>query len=169
MKANSKTKFVSEIDTPADTVTARKPFKVEQQDQRRFVRLEISSSMSLQKIKDAGGEFWPNGDDRIIQGVILNISEGGVLVDLNEAIMEGDVVCMRFTLQEVEPMDNILGLVKRSEPAAEGCLAGIEFLNLKRLHDLLTAGELDLLPGLDELHGRHALQLVPEVVADGRL
>ena len=145
MKTNARTRFLKETDVGPDELAARQPFKMEQQNQRRFVRLEISAPMSLQKIRDAGNGFWPEGDSHIIHGLILNISAGGILVDLNEAINLGDVVSMRFTLQEVEALDYILGLVKRVDQDADGVLAGIEFITREDLQDMFSKGEIDVL------------------------
>ena len=78
---------------------------------------------------------------------MLNISAGGVLVDLNEAINSGDIVSMHFILQDVEPLDDILGLTKRVEQSEEGCLTGIEFLARERLEDMLSGAEIDLIEG----------------------
>jgi hypothetical protein len=124
----------------------RAPFKMETNEKRRFVRLEISAPMSLQTLKDCNGGFWPEGDTRIVEGIILNISGGGVLADLTESINSGDVVAMRFILQDQEPLDDVLGMVKRVEASPEGCLTGIEFVTRKRLEDVFSKAEMDLLP-----------------------
>lgn len=145
MKTNARTKFLKETDAGPDGLAARQPFKMEQQSQRQFIRLEISAPMSLQTIRDAGKGFWPEGDSHAIHGLILNISAGGVLVDLNETINKDDIVSMRFTLQEVEALDYILGLVKRVDQDADGVLAGIEFITREDLQDMFSKGEIDLL------------------------
>ncbi|HUV31676.1 MAG TPA: PilZ domain-containing protein [Acidobacteriota bacterium] len=147
MKTNPKARSSREADADREAVSVQGPFELESQNKRRFIRLEISMPMSLQKIKDPAGGFWPDGDCRVIQGLILNISGGGVLVDLNETLNEGDIVSMRFTLQEVEALDNVLGLVKRVDHEPDAILAGIEFITRDYLQDLFTRGEMDLLPG----------------------
>lgn len=146
MKANTRTKFVSEATTTLDDVSVRRPFKLESKNKRRFIRLEISAPMSLQKIRGSGEGFWPDGHSHVIQGLILNISAGGVLVDLNESINEGDVVSMHFTLQEIEALDCVLGLVKRVDRDADGTLTGIEFISREGLEDMFSKGEIDMLP-----------------------
>ncbi len=147
MRNNDKTKHVRDVSAGRDTLRTRRPFKVNREEQRRFIRLEISSPMSLKKIKDIEGNYWPQGDWHVIHGMILNISGGGVLVDLDQAVDEGDVVSMHFTLQEVESLDNVLGLVKRADIEPEGCLAGIEFMSEEFLMDHLSQAEMDLLGG----------------------
>jgi len=39
----------------------------------------------------------------------------------------------------------VLGLVKRSDVEDDFCLVGIEFVDRRRLRDLLSQGELDIL------------------------
>ena len=147
-------KFVSDVPTADTDVLVRKPFKIERDSRRRFVRLQISTPMSLKKIKDIGGGFWPEGDWHLIHGMILNISAGGVLVELDQVINEGDVVSMQFTLQDVEQLDNVLGLVKRVDPETDCYIAGIEFITREYLKDHFSAAEMDLigsqLTGFDE-------------------
>jgi hypothetical protein len=146
MNSTQRTKFVREVDTETDELTVKKPFKVERDEKRRFIRLEISSPMSMKRIKDTTGGYWPQGENRVIEGTILNISAGGVLVDLQEMVEEGDVVAMHFTLQEVETLDDVLGLVKRVDPDAEAVTAGIQFITRDYLSDLFSQAEMDLLP-----------------------
>ena len=144
MKANQKTKHVQDVSV--DTVVqVRKPFRIEAEDKRRFIRLVISSPMTLKKIRDTGGNYWPEGDWHVINGTILNISAGGVLVELDQAVNEGDVVSMHFTIQDVEGLDNVLGLIKRADIDPEGCLAGIEFISREQLADHFSQPELELL------------------------
>lgn len=145
MKAVEKTKHVTDVIADEDVIRARRPFKVAREDQRRFIRLEIASPMSMQKVKDGSGNYWPQGDWHLINGMILNISAGGVLVDLDQAVDEGDVVSMHFTLQEVEGLECILGQVKRVDMVPEGCLAGIEFVTRETLLDYFSQAEMDQL------------------------
>jgi len=145
MKTDSKTKHIKDVTHDGVACGARRPFKVCQEEKRRFIRLEISSPMSLKRIKDREGHYWAQGDWQVIQGLILNISAGGILVDLDQALEEGDVVSMNFTLQEVEGLDNILGLVKRSDIDTDGCLAGIEFVSREHLSDYFSQSEMELL------------------------
>lgn len=145
MTQKAKIKFIKEVTTDDSTVAVLKPFKMERDEQRRFLRLEISSPMSLNKLRDTGGNFWPNGDQHTIHGMILNISGGGVLVDVDQQLLEGDVVSMRFTVQNVETLDNVLGLVKRSDIDEGSFLVGIEFITREYLTDIFSAAEMDLL------------------------
>jgi PilZ domain len=147
MKTASRTRFVSDVESRDAEFTGSAPFKVQKDNQRRFVRLEIFAPMSLNKIKAQGGGFWPQGNTDTINGTILNLSAGGVLVELDELLNEGDIVAMRFTIQGEESLDNVLGVVKRSEQIEEPTsLTGIEFISKERLTDQLSAGEMKTLP-----------------------
>jgi hypothetical protein len=144
MTHKGRTRFIKDVTTSDADLTAGKPFKLLKEDKRRFVRLEISSPMAMRKIKDTGGNFWPRGDRHVIEGVILNISAGGVLVEIPQMLDQGDIVSMNFTLQEVESIDNVLGLVKRSDGDDGTFMVGIEFINRQKLNDLMSQGEVDL-------------------------
>jgi len=145
MKNNSKSKFISDVNVTEKNLKARKPFKISCDNQRRYVRLEISTPMSLRKIKDIFGNFWPSQEEDTAAGEILNISAGGVLVDLDQPLNEQDIVSMKFSLQEVKSLDNVLGLVKRVEQDDDCYLTGIEFVSYQQLEDRLSSAELKLL------------------------
>ncbi|UCE23381.1 MAG: PilZ domain-containing protein [Candidatus Zixiibacteriota bacterium] len=144
MKNVDKVKFVSEIDIGDTKVEVRKPFKMDQDSQRRFIRLEISAPVWMKSVKDCLENFSAE-DEYHYHGTVLNISAGGVLVDLEEEILEQDIVLLRFILQEVEKLDNVLGVVKRVDKDGDNYLAGIEFISRENLKDLLSQAEIDLL------------------------
>lgn len=139
------TKFISDVNITEKDVVGKKPFKVKVDDNRSYVRLEISAPMTLHVLRDIFGNFCPKLDAPSIGGTILNISSGGVLVETNEMLNEGDIIAMRFELQESEILDNVLGIVKRSDSDEDGTLTGIAFVNRDQLADKLSAAELDLL------------------------
>lgn len=145
MKSEEKVKFVSEVDVSERNLEAKQPFKVDRDNRRQFVRLEISAPVSLASIKDGLGNFCPEGDRFVHEGTILNISAGGVLVDLEQPVGERDIVLMRFILQEVESIDNVLGIVKRVEKDENSYLVGVEFISRENLKDMLSQSEIDLL------------------------
>ncbi|MCM2272956.1 MAG: PilZ domain-containing protein [candidate division Zixibacteria bacterium] len=143
----NRAKLTQEIGTETDTLTIARPFALEQDERRRYIRLEISSPMELRKIRDIGGQYWPTGERRVIDGLILNISANGVLVETSQPINEGDVVTMRFTLQDVEHIEHVLGLAKRVDADSDGYLVGIEFVTREDLGDLFSKEELTQLSG----------------------
>ena len=102
MKNSQNIKYVKDVATGEGQRSASGPFRMKQENERRFVRLEISSPMSLKRLKDIEGGFEPGSDWHVIHGTILNISAGGVLTELDQAVSEGDVVSMHFTIQNVE-------------------------------------------------------------------
>lgn len=146
MSRKDDVKFITDVTTNDATIAVRKPFALTTENRRRFIRLEIASPMTLQKIKESGGEFLSDVDWHLINGSILNISAGGVLVDADQIIYEGDVVSMTFTLQGTETLDRVLGLVKRVDPDEGMFLAGIEFISEDRLKDMFSSGEIEMLP-----------------------
>ena len=147
MKQPKKTKFVTEHELQGKGQQVHAPFKVTQDTRRQFVRVEITSPLFLQRIKGADGGFWPEGQGQPIAGTILNISMGGVLVDLEDPIKTGDLVILRFNLQGEVMLQNVLGLVKRSEESEGKYLTGVEFIDRESLVDKMSAVEMDLLPG----------------------
>ena len=151
MKELKGPKFVTEHDLEAKENQVRAPFKVSQDTRRRYIRVEITSPLYLQCIKSANGGFWPEGKGQPITGSILNISLGGVLVDLENPVTQGDIVSLRFNLQGEVILENVLGLVKRSEESEGKYLTGVEFIERDKLADKLSAAELDMLS--DELNG----------------
>ena len=149
MKDTSKIKFINDMEVSNNHLKINKPFKIQSDNQRRFIRLEISTPMTLRKVKDVIGNLWSTQKDYKIHGDILNISPGGVLADLELPLNENDIVALRFCLQDVENLENILGLVKRVDHDDDRYLTGIEFIGRKQLEDRLSKAELELLS--DEL------------------
>ncbi len=153
-RQQDRVKFIQDVGTETETMTVARPFKLEKDERRRYVRLEISSPMQLRKVRDIGGQYWPTGERRVIDGIIYNISANGVLVEVQQVVNEGDVVTMNFTLQDVEKVDNVLGLVKRVDGDDSEWLVGIEFITRDDLKDLFTEQQLNQLSnqliGFDE-------------------
>jgi hypothetical protein len=145
MKDTTRMKFIKDVDVNDTAIKVRRPFRLDRENQRRFVRLEISSPTSLNKIKDIFGNFWPVGEGYTIDGDILNISAGGVLIEIDQPLNEGDIVDMRFSLQGDETLDNVLGTVKRVDQDESCYLVGIEFIGRDYLLDRLSEGEMQML------------------------
>lgn len=146
MASRDKVKFIQEVPATETMVAARRPFEVRSENRRRFVRIEISSPMTLRKIRDLGGRLWPEGEWHVINGSILNISDGGVLVETDQQLCEGEIVSLHFIMQEVEPLADVLGQVMRADQDEVGFLVGIKFITRQSLADRLTQAELELLP-----------------------
>lgn len=151
MKQPRTPKFVTEHEIQGKEERVQSPFKITQDSKRRFVRLEITSPLFLQRIKGVNGGFWPEGHGHPITGTILNISLGGVLVDLEEQVRSGDIVTLKFNLQGEIILQSVLGLVKRSEESEGKFLTGVEFIDRTSLADKMSDAEMNLLS--DEIAG----------------
>ena len=146
MAIQEKVNFIHELPADSPAVVVREPFAVSDENRRRFVRIEISSPMTMRKLRNAAGQIWPDGEWHIINGTILNISAGGVLVEVDQQLQETDLVSLHFIMQDVEPLSDVLGQVMRAEREEDGYLIGIKFVTKKALLDTLSQSELDLLP-----------------------
>jgi hypothetical protein len=146
MGKQTSVKHLSSFELQHNHVGVRPPFHLERDEQRQYVRLEIAAPVNISRIKSIDGDFWAAGEERRIEGTILNLSEGGVLVDTRHQLDSGDIVALQFTLQESESLDHVLGVVKRVEQDPDGCLTGIQFVDRQYLADKLSQGEIDLLP-----------------------
>lgn len=124
----------------------RPPFKIMDDNRRRFIRIDIGEPVRYRAIKAADGGFWPDGDGPEGDGELLNISAGGMLVFVTEPVLENSILSMTLQLEGCEPIDNILGKVKRVEIDAGGYLVGIESITRERLADNLGRAEIDQLP-----------------------
>ncbi len=145
MRETRKPKFVTEHDLVGEEQRVRSPFKVTQDTRRRFIRVEIDSPLYIQRLKGVEGGFWPAGQGQPTSGNILNISMGGVLVDLEGPFKPGDIVTLQFKLQGEIVLQNVLGLVKRSEESDGKYLTGVEFVEREMLTEKLSGAEMNLL------------------------
>ncbi len=143
---DSRTKIISDIEAGENVVSVRSPFRLYKDQTRRYIRLEISEPIEYAVLKDESGGFWPQGDGPAFRGNILNLSAGGVLIESNDPVAEGALVVISMSLQEVEELDGIVGLVKRAVSDNGQWLVGIEFVPNEYLQDGLSAAELDVIP-----------------------
>ncbi len=123
----------------------RPPFKIMEDNRRRFIRIDIDAPISYCTIKSVEGSFWPACDGPQGTGEILNISAGGILLFTRQPIMEGTVVSMSLQLEGCDTIDSILGLIKRTEIDSGGYLIGVESITRERLRDVLSADEIEQL------------------------
>ena len=144
MSKQSKVKYVSDYDLNDSDVLVKKPFRVNKEEKRRFIRIEISSPISMHNLKNDISKL-AEVKDYSIEGTIFNISPNGVLVELQESVSLEDFLLMRFTIQDVETIDSVLGIVKRIESEEDSHLVGIEFLTPAVVSDRLSQPEIELL------------------------
>jgi hypothetical protein len=143
--SKSKSKVASDIEADVNIVEVKAPFKLYKDDKRRYIRLEISNPADYSVFKDRCGGFWPKGDGPSYKGSILNISAGGALIISEIPFEEGTLLLLKMTLQEVEIIDNVIGIVKRAESDQGEWLIGVEFISRECLADYLTAAECDVI------------------------
>lgn len=140
-------KIISDIEAGGNVISVRKPFKLYTEQKRRYIRLEISEPIQFSILKDDTEGFWPDGGGPEYSGSILNLSAGGVLVISDSPVKEGMIVLLKMSLQDVEIIDNIIGLVKRAEGEGDERLIGIEFISREYLNDIFSQSEIEVLTG----------------------
>ncbi len=144
--SKSELKIISEKTVDPTVASVKPPFKIRQDGQRRYIRLEISEPVSYSVLKDGNGRFSPSAERPYYTGSILNISAGGMLIVSENPLEEGTMIFLKMFLQEIEALDNIIGVVKRAEMDAGDWLIGVEFVSRERLSDHLSDAELRMLP-----------------------
>ena len=111
----SSIKVISEVTVGNETVGVRPPFKMGKDKQRRYIRLEISEPVECMVLKSRGGDFWPDLTGPAFRGSILNISAGGTLIVTEFPAEEKAVVLLKMSLQDVEVIDRVIGVIKRAD------------------------------------------------------
>lgn len=140
-------KIISDVEAGDDVLSVKSPFRLHKEEKRRYIRLEISEPIDLAILKDDVAGYWPEGDGPKYDGSILNLSAGGVLVISNSPVKEGMLVLLKICLQDIEVLDNIIGLVKRVDDDEDGeRLIGIEFISREYLKDVFSSSEIEFLP-----------------------
>lgn len=132
--------------TTAVDFQVKPPFKIMEDNRRRFIRIDIDAPISFCTIKSPEGTFWSQCDGPSGDGEILNISAGGILMYTKQPVMEQTLVSMSLKLEDCETIDNILGLVKRTEIDSGGYLVGLESITREKLNDVLEQEEICQLP-----------------------
>jgi len=139
-------KIISDIEAGDNVLSVKRPFKLYQDEKRRYIRLEIAEPIDLSILKDDVEGYWPEGDGPNYKGSILNLSAGGVLVISDSPVKEGMLVLLKIYLQDIEVLDNIIGLVKRVDDDDTERLIGIEFISREYLKDVFSSSEIEFLP-----------------------
>ncbi|MCX6826992.1 MAG: PilZ domain-containing protein, partial [candidate division Zixibacteria bacterium] len=93
------------------------------------------------------GGFWPQGNGASHSGSIINLSAGGVLILSDSTLEEGTILLLKMSLQDIEVIDNVIGMVKRVDADENAWLLGVEFITVEYLDDIFSRSELDTLPG----------------------
>jgi len=142
---DSRVKIISDIEADSNVVSVKKPFRLITENKRRYIRLEVSEPATYTVVKDTASGFWPDGDGPAYDGAILNLSAGGVLIVAAAGLEEGTIVLLKMSLQDIEVLDHVVGMVKRSEATDDEYLLGIEFIPREYLNDIFSRAEIDML------------------------
>jgi hypothetical protein len=142
----AKSKIISEIETGENVVSVKEPFKLYKDQSRRYIRLEISEPISYTILRDPENGLRSKHDEQVYNGSILNITDGGVLITGETPLEEGSLLVLKMTLQEIESLDQIVGLVKRADADGDEWLIGVEFITRGYLVDHLSSAELEMIP-----------------------
>ncbi|MBN2227411.1 MAG: PilZ domain-containing protein [candidate division Zixibacteria bacterium] len=142
---DTRNKVISDIDAGENVMSVKPPFQLLHDQQRRYIRLEISEPITYTVVKNNTGGFWPQGDGPVYDGSILNLSAGGVLISSVDPVEEGSLLVLQMKLQDVEMLENVIGLVKRCDGDYGDWLIGVEFLSNDQLQDRLSSAELDMI------------------------
>ena len=142
---DSRVKIISDIETDSNVVSVKKPFRLITENKRRYIRLEVSEPVTFTVVKDTTGGFWPDGDGPAFEGSILNLSAGGVLIVADNGLDEGTIVLLKMDLQDIEVLDHVVAMVKRSDSTDDEYLLGIEFIPREYLNDVFSRAEIDML------------------------
>lgn len=143
----NRTKFISDVTTDDSIVQVKAPFKLYRDKSRRYIRLEISEAVAYAILKDSESDLRPGADRTEYNGQILNLSPGGALLESEYPAEDGALLLLNMSLQEIESLENVVGLVKRCEPCEGKWMIGVEFVTRQYLHDTLSAAQMELIPG----------------------
>jgi c-di-GMP-binding flagellar brake protein YcgR len=131
----------------AKTIKVSRGSEIERIQRRRYVRLDISGKITFRKIAD--NEDSTDGLGPELDGILLNISAGGVLFESPVKIKTSGLIILSFALKGYHSLQNIMAVVKRCEGSKhKGYLIGAEFLTkanlaslgLENLDEYLPAG-----------------------------
>ncbi len=143
----NRTKFISEVTTDESVVKVKAPFKLYKDKSRQYIRLEISEAVNYSILKDSENQPVPESERPEYDGLILNLSPGGALIESDHPTEDGALLLLKLSLQEIETLENVVGLVKRCEPLEGKWMIGVEFVSQRYLHDSLSAAQIELIPG----------------------
>lgn len=105
---------------------------IKRTQRRRFVRIDIAGEVTFKVIEiQDDGELDVSLDKK---GQLLNISAGGILLNTQTALRHDNLILLNLNLKNSQRLENVLGMVKRSEQSnepgdgQEEYLTGIEFI-----------------------------------------
>jgi c-di-GMP-binding flagellar brake protein YcgR len=149
-------------------VTLKAISELERSQRRRFVRIDIAGDIEFKVVETSSGQEPQLSLDK--RGQLLNISAGGILLNTNKELKRDNIVLLNFSLKNSQRLENVLGLVKRSERSTDSdsdrkeYLAGIEFMTKKQALELLTSEITDTLPSTVNFFDEALQQVIVQFV-----
>lgn len=119
----------------------KQPLQLYKERKRRFVRLEIAAPVTygILNIDRPLDEALHNQQN----GTMLNLSGGGVLMVVDQSLVEGTYLTMSFELAGSDLITGIAGKVKRVDDDGEGgYLVGIEFCSETELSSIFGSANI---------------------------
>ncbi len=110
---------------------------------RRFIRLQLKSQVRFQIISQNENGHKPGKNH---PGLMLNISQGGMLLLTNAPLQSDDFLAVSFEVPQLSKLANVLGKVKRVEPDGKKYLAGVEFCELADFYPFQSIRNSSALP-----------------------
>lgn len=133
-----------------DVMTVKSISDITNSQRRRFVRIDIAGEVAFKVI-----EMKTDSEPELSlekKGELLNISAGGILLNTNFSLNRDNLVLLNFWLKNSQRLENVLGVVKRHEPANDAengqveYLTGIEFLTKEQATEKLPLNVNETLP-----------------------
>jgi len=120
----------------------QKPFTVYQHKRRKYIRLDVSSPIKF-KVFNPPDLDLDLSDKQTSQGIVLNISGGGVLMETDYKVREDDYLVMEVSLLDAESLTGIIGKVKRVDDDKDHPLVGVEFMTPEQLQEEMPPEIID--------------------------
>ncbi len=118
-----------------DHLVIKQPLQLYREKKRRYVRLEIAAPM-IYSVIDLDRPL-SDAHANQLNGTMLNISGGGVLMVTEQQLHEGDYLTISLELAGSDLLTGVAGKVKRVDEDGEGgYLVGIEFCTENELSEV---------------------------------
>lgn len=126
-------------------LSGKTPFPIRSSQGRKYVRIEIISPVKFRLLLPRRGRISLSKNQ--CSGKILNLSCGGILLEIGEAVAEGTWLALSLNLNEVVVLEGVLGKIKRVEPTENGeYLVGVEFCSTEELKNFISREQIQKLP-----------------------
>lgn len=113
--------------------------------QRKYIRLEIKTKLRFQLVFHSNHQPLA-ASTKILQGTMLNISQGGMLLLTSAELEPPDFLAVSFEMPGLARLSNVLGKVKRVEKNQKKYLVGIEFCEVADFYSSVSMQNCRQLP-----------------------